>query len=163
MSLNSLAEELESVGKVLEEPKKLREVKVWQLIAFFILPILLLPITVIGCVHSQNVGEGSTWLLVLFIVISYALLRLLVMGCIYMYKAFAPMRVRNRCRYTPSCSQYTLISVGRYGIIIGSVLGIIRIRSCKPPNGGEDPPKLRHLLRLFGKCKPPCSYVAGED
>jgi putative membrane protein insertion efficiency factor len=44
------------------------------------------------------------------------------------------------CRFTPSCSQYTLIAIEKYGLVKGSWLGVKRIVRCHPFNpGGHDP------------------------
>ncbi|HWA83867.1 MAG TPA: membrane protein insertion efficiency factor YidD [Fimbriimonadaceae bacterium] len=44
------------------------------------------------------------------------------------------------CRYTPSCSNYTLEAVQRYGLLKGSWMGMKRIWRCNPWGGsGEDP------------------------
>ena len=44
------------------------------------------------------------------------------------------------CRFTPSCSSYTLEAIERHGFIKGSWLGLCRICRCQPWGGsGYDP------------------------
>jgi len=44
------------------------------------------------------------------------------------------------CRFYPSCSDYSIQALKKYGILKGSWLGIKRISRCHPFNpGGYDP------------------------
>ena len=46
----------------------------------------------------------------------------------------------SSCRYIPTCSQYTLDALNKYGILKGGWLGIKRISKCHPWGGsGHDP------------------------
>ena len=45
-----------------------------------------------------------------------------------------------RCRYYPTCSEYTFQAVERYGILLGGALGALRLLRCNPLfPGGVDP------------------------
>ena len=44
-----------------------------------------------------------------------------------------------KCRFTPSCSQYAVIALRRFGIIKGGWLMVKRVLKCHPLHeGGED-------------------------
>ncbi|SFE25341.1 hypothetical protein SAMN05518672_10566 [Chitinophaga sp. CF118] len=46
----------------------------------------------------------------------------------------------NKCRYTPTCSQYGVEALKKYGLFKGGYLTIKRILSCHPWGGhGHDP------------------------
>lgn len=46
----------------------------------------------------------------------------------------------NACRYTPSCSEFSIESIKKYGAIKGAWLGLKRISRCHPWGGqGYDP------------------------
>ena len=54
-------------------------------------------------------------------------------------KVLSPM-LGQRCRFYPSCSQYTLEAIEEWGLIKGIYLGTKRLSKCHPLNeGGFDP------------------------
>ena len=55
-------------------------------------------------------------------------------------KYFSSLKQNPTCRFDPTCSEYALIAVREWGIIIGFVLAVIRIIRCNPfSRGGYDP------------------------
>lgn len=56
------------------------------------------------------------------------------------YRRFVSPMLPPSCRFTPSCSLYTLQAVERYGLIRGSLMGARRVLRCHPfSKGGFDP------------------------
>jgi len=48
----------------------------------------------------------------------------------------------NACRYTPTCSQYGIEALRKYGVLKGLWLTLKRLVSCNPMGGhGHDPLK----------------------
>jgi len=55
--------------------------------------------------------------------------------------AISPL-LPNSCRYTPTCSQYMIEALKKYGLVYGFWLGVKRILRCHPWGGhGHDPLK----------------------
>ena len=64
----------------------------------------------------------------------------IIISLIYLYQRNAPTRIRNSCRFEPSCSNYMIMAVERYGSVKGVLMGIKRLCRCRYPNGGYDYP-----------------------
>jgi len=64
----------------------------------------------------------------------------IMLWLIRLYQRTLSKRIGQSCRFTPSCSNYTIQAIELNGVFYGSVQGIKRICRCRPPNGGEDYP-----------------------
>lgn len=64
-----------------------------------------------------------------------------LIGLIKFYKKFiSPMKRTPSCRFIPTCSQYALEALKKYGPIKGSYLAVRRILRCNHfHKGGYDP------------------------
>jgi putative membrane protein insertion efficiency factor len=69
-----------------------------------------------------------------------ALFSRVITRCVRVYQAIAPLRVRQFCRFEPTCSNYMLLSVQKHGPYRGVVKGFKRLLRCKRPHGGVDYP-----------------------
>jgi putative membrane protein insertion efficiency factor len=56
------------------------------------------------------------------------------------YQKSASGRLRQSCRFEPTCSEYMIKAVEKYGVFKGIIAGGKRLLRCRPPNGGIDHP-----------------------
>lgn len=67
-------------------------------------------------------------------------LSLLLISLVKFYQHFISPLTPSACRYSPTCSQYTLEAIQKHGPVRGTWLGIKRIARCQPWGGsGYDP------------------------
>ncbi len=65
---------------------------------------------------------------------------LLMVGVIKLYRICISPLFPSCCRFIPTCSEYGLIAIKRFGAIKGGWLTIKRIARCRPGGGyGYDP------------------------
>ncbi len=58
------------------------------------------------------------------------------------YRRFISPMLPPSCRFTPSCSLYTLQAIEKYGLLRGGFMGARRVLRCHPfSEGGFDPVK----------------------
>lgn len=74
--------------------------------------------------------RGSAWLLRLFLI-----------GGVRIYQWCLRPLLPAVCRFEPSCSEYFIQAVEKYGPVCGAWKGVCRICRCNPwQPGGYDPP-----------------------
>ena len=57
------------------------------------------------------------------------------------YQAAISPLLGPKCRYTPTCSEYFILAVKKYGPFLGTLKGVWRILRCNPFSaGGTDYP-----------------------
>ncbi|MCD7762822.1 MAG: membrane protein insertion efficiency factor YidD [Lachnospiraceae bacterium] len=65
--------------------------------------------------------------------------RILIYLIRFYQKHLSPLK-KLRCPYTPTCSQYGLEAIEKYGAVKGSAMAAWRIMRCNPfSRGGYDP------------------------
>ena len=56
------------------------------------------------------------------------------------YKRFVSPLLPSACRYSPTCSEYMMQAVAKYGVARGVWMGLKRLARCHPfHQGGFDP------------------------
>jgi putative membrane protein insertion efficiency factor len=64
------------------------------------------------------------------------------------YRLLISPLLGNRCKYYPSCSEYAVQAIERFGILRGLVLAGWRLLRCNPwSHGGFDPVDEQRLFR----------------
>ncbi|NLC97278.1 MAG: membrane protein insertion efficiency factor YidD [Erysipelotrichaceae bacterium] len=67
-------------------------------------------------------------------------MKLLIISLIRLYQKYGPKRLHDACLFEPTCSNYMLLAIEKYGVFKGTLKGLKRILRCHQPNGGVDYP-----------------------
>ena len=61
--------------------------------------------------------------------------------CIRFYQKYlSPFKRYGRCKFIPTCSEYAVEAIEKYGVLRGGLLAVWRILRCNPfSKGGIDP------------------------
>jgi len=69
-------------------------------------------------------------------------MNVLLIAIVRVYKYLISPILPGSCRFTPSCSEYSIEALKKYGALKGSYLSVRRVARCNPLNpGGFDPVK----------------------
>lgn len=65
-----------------------------------------------------------------------------------LYQALISPALGQRCKFYPSCSEYAVQAISRFGILRGLVLAVWRLLRCNPfSHGGFDPVEHQRLFK----------------
>ena len=63
-----------------------------------------------------------------------------LLGILKFYKKRISPAIPSACRFTPTCSEYAMGAIERFGVFKGSFLALKRLLRCNPfCKGGYDP------------------------
>lgn len=80
---------------------------------------------------------GSILVVVTAIIVYFvASLKQTLINWVKLYQHYAPSKIRMRCRFEPSCSQYMILAVEKYGAIKGLIKGVRRLMKCNNRGNG---------------------------
>ena len=66
----------------------------------------------------------------------------LAVGLLRLYKRWISPAFPRSCRYVPTCSEYAMEAIERYGALRGGMMAAWRVLRCHPfAKGGLDPVK----------------------
>jgi len=80
------------------------------------------------------------------------MMKKLLLRLILFYRKYLSQLKSTKCPYFPSCSQYGLEAVERFGFVKGGFLMLWRILRCNPfSKGGYDPVPTKKEIKTFYK------------
>lgn len=79
-------------------------------------------------------------------------MKYILIKLIHFYRKYISPRTMPSCKYIPTCSQYGLEAIERFGALKGGALTVWRVLRCNPwSRGGYDPvPEKRERKKKSG-------------
>ena len=114
----------------------------WLLfVTWLICPIILCVLVFTAYMLWQYSPEYNLPIMII-IVLTYLVCtaKRMIIFSIRVYQRYAPDSIRLKCRFEPSCSEYMIQSIQKYGLIKGLVRGMKRLSRCNIDGGGYDYP-----------------------
>ena len=111
------------------------------LLLYILLPALAIT-SVLVLLNYIGLSETNIVIIVAAILLAYIFLttKRMFICAIKLYQKYAPDSLRNKCRFEPSCSEYMILAIEKYGLIKGLQKGICRLKRCNIDGGGYDFP-----------------------
>ena len=95
-----------------------------------------------GGLENEKDGQLAVFLSIYWkaqLIVLLLTLKYIFIWFIRIYQRYAKSETRLRCCYTPSCSEYAILALKKYGLIIGSIKAVKRLLRCGPPGGIDYP------------------------
>lgn len=137
-AIDLLYEELETR----EKPPMIRPRINWKsMILTLMLWLLPIAISTVFALTTSPLRRFGIWIVAIAVIVSSGVfMKRLLIDAILLYQRYAPERIRKRCVFEPTCSNYMMQAIEKYGVIRGVWKGCRRLLRCHYPNGGVDNP-----------------------
>ena len=102
---------------------------------------IILPIPIAICLYLFLKLQFDTFFALLIAIVSVLVYSIfntkkIILSSAKIYQRIAPRKIRLKCRFEPSCSQYMILAVEKYGAIKGVCKGIKRLSKCNDRGDG---------------------------
>ena len=119
------------------------DINIFQVSKYFVLSELIIVLFTIVIFFFFNLFDVNSLIqfsfnkypliliFVIFLLINLILFilffRRILICCIRLYQHYASEDIRRRCLFKPTCSEYTILVLRKYGVLIGLYLAYIRL------------------------------------
>lgn len=87
---------------------------------------------------TYNIKIAIIFVLVFDVMIILLFAKQILILFVKLYQNLAPISIRKNCRFEPSCSDYMILAIEKYGALKGTLKGFNRIYRCSTGDGGFD-------------------------
>lgn len=87
-----------------------------------------------GFLYAMNSNPNLFFVAILAIsfAITLALFsKRILIGLVHVYQKYAPESRRRMCLFKPTCSEYAILALNKYGSVLGTIKTINRLKRCK--------------------------------
>lgn len=75
----------------------------------------------------KNIKTLITIYIIVFSILVLLTLKISLIGLVHLYQHYAPEWMRRRCMCMPTCSEYMIMAIRKYGPFVGTYKGLIRL------------------------------------
>ena len=131
-------------SRIVEDPEYIPKNPLHRPKINYVKPIVALLVYIVQFVLLLMIPYGEPWIAVIALV-GYSAVYFLfiakrtVIWMVHFYQNKAPDEVRLRCTMEPSCSEYMILAVEKYGVFRGVYKGIHRLFRCGEESGVDYP------------------------
>ncbi|MCL2630443.1 MAG: membrane protein insertion efficiency factor YidD [Firmicutes bacterium] len=117
-----------------KEPLK-RELVMPRITVFGVLLFVLPVLALVAGLTLVNIYISKPWLMILLNIglpVAYILTttKYNLIFSVKLYQKFAPKKIRQYCAMTPSCSEYMILAIKKFGTVKGTIKGLKRLKKC---------------------------------